>query len=295
MKIGFLGLGKMGAAIAANLVAAGQEVVVWNRTRERAVDLVAAGARLAPSVSDAADADVVVTMLTDDAAVEQLAFGEAGVVAGRAPIHISMSTISVELAGRLDRAHRDRGTMLISAPVFGRPAAAQAARLAIVAAGPKKGIDICRPLFGAMGDRFFVVGERPSAANLIKLCINFMGIAAIEAMAEAATLARKGGVANDVFFDIVTTIFPSPVHQTYASLLQERAFTPPGFAAALGLKDVELMGAAATRLRSPLPLLAPIHDHLLSLLAQEGDDVDWSAILLPIERAAGIPPSLIEP
>lgn len=295
MKIGFLGLGKMGAAIAANLVAAGHEVVVWNRSRERAVDLVAAGARLASSIGDAANAEIVITMLADDAALEQLAFGETGIVAGGAPIHISMSTISIEFADRLDQAHRDRGTMLISAPVFGRPAAAQSARLAIVAAGPVDGIDICRPLFAALGDRLFVAGERPSTANLIKLCINFMSIAAIEAMAEATTLARKGGIANDVFLDIAKSIFPSPVHQTYGSLLQERAFTPPGFAVTLGLKDVELMGAAATRLRSPLPLLAIIHDHLLSLLAQEGEDIDWSAILLPIERAAGMPPSMIEP
>ncbi len=291
MRIYFLGLGRMGAAMAANLVAAGHDVLIWNRSRERGDELLAKGAQFASSISDAVGAEVAISMLADDRAVEEVAFGPSGIVAAGTPVHISMSTISIDLANRLDQAHRDRGTALISAPVFGRPAAAQAARLAIVAGGSAHSIDICRPLFSVLGDRLFLAGERPASANLIKLCINFMSIAAIEALAEAMTLAKKGGVDSDAFIETVTGIFPSPVHNAYGPLLRERSFSPPGFAAPLGLKDVELMAAAAKKLRSPLPLLGIVHDRLLSLIAQEGEEIDWSALLLPIERAAGLSPS----
>jgi len=287
VKIGFLGLGRMGAAMATNLCKAGYEVAVWNRSAGRADEVTAAGAKIAASVAEAAHADIVISMLADDRAVEDVLFGDAGLLAGGAPVHISMSTISVALADRLDGAHREHGGVLVSAPVFGRPEAAQAAGLAIVAAGRPEAVAASRPILAAMGDRVFVVGERPSAANLLKLCGNFLVVSAIEALAEALTLAQKGGLAPAAFIDVLTQVLPHPVYELYGPLMQARRFSPPGFAVPLGLKDVELMAAAAKTLRTPMPLLGVVHDHLLSLLAQEGEDIDWSAILLPIERAAG--------
>lgn len=291
MKIGFLGLGKMGQAIAAVLIAAGFDLVIWNRSADRADELAAAGARVATCLSDAVDADIVISMLADDPAVEAVVFGDGGILAGAASIHISLSTISIALADRLEDAHRARGQTLLSAPVFGRPAAARAGSLIVVASGAAETVDRCRPVLTAIGRKLFIVGERPALANLIKLCGNFMTVSVIEALGEAITLAEKGGVAGHDLMEIVAgTLFPGPVHETYGRLMVERAFSPPGFAAPLGLKDVELIAAAARDLRTPMPLLSVVHGHLLSLLAQGGDELDWAAILLPIQQAAGVQP-----
>lgn len=288
MRIGFLGLGRMGAPIAAAAMAAGYELVLWNRSPGKAVSF-APRARIATTPAEAADTDIVISMLSGDNAVEAVAFGDAGIVAGRAPIHISMSTIGIALTDRLDEAHRAQGTTLVSAPVFGRPDVARAAALTIVAAGAPDAIDTCRPIFSALARKLFVVGERPSAANLVKLCGNFMVASAIEAFAESITLAGKGGLSAGTLVDIMTgVLFPGPVYETYGRLMVERSFTPAGFAAPLGLKDVQLVAAAAEQLKTPMPSLAAVHGHLLSLLAQEGNDLDWAAILLPIERAAGV-------
>ncbi len=249
------------------------------------------GARIAPSVAAAAaGAQIVVSMLADDRAVDAVAFGDGGLLASGAPVHVSMSTISVALAERLEAAHRAQGSTLVSAPVFGRPEAARAAKLAIVAAGPSGAIEACRPIFTALADRLFVVGERPPAANLLKLCGNFMVASAIEALGEAMTLAQKGGLAPETLVDLLTEVLPHPVYETYGRLMQTRRFSPPGFAAPLGLKDVDLIAAAAASLQTPMPLLGVVQGHLLSLLAQVGHDIDWSAILLPIERAAAVGP-----
>lgn len=289
MKIGFLGLGRMGEAIAATLMAAGHELVLWNRSPGKADPLVAAGAAVALHVQEAADADIVISMLADDAALEAVTLGDGGILTGRAPVHISLSTVSVALADRLDAEHSARGKVLISAPVFGRPAVARAGALTIVAAGQPQAIDLCRPIFAAIGRKTLVVGERPSIANLLKLCGNFMVASTLETLGEAITLAQRGGVAAHDLIEIVTgTLFPGPVHETYGRIMIERAFSPPGFAAPLGLKDVELVAAAARVLQVPMPLLGVVRGHLLSLIAQEGSDIDWAAILLPIERAAGV-------
>jgi 3-hydroxyisobutyrate dehydrogenase-like beta-hydroxyacid dehydrogenase len=287
MKVGFIGLGQMGGAMATNLLNAGHELVVWNRSPDKADALVEAGARRATSPRDAAEAEVVMTMLADDPAVEAAVYGEGGIL-GSPALHVSHSTISVALADRLAGDHADRGGF-ISAPVFGRPVAAEAAKLFVVAAGLAEHVDRCEPLFVAMGQRVFRVGTRPSAANLVKLSGNFMIMSAVEAMAEAMTLAEKGGVDRATLLEVLTgTLFGAPVYKTYGDILVEDRFRPAGFAAPLGLKDMNLVDAAATASRVPMPVLGVVRDHLRAAIAQDGEDIDWAGVGLAVRRGAGI-------
>lgn len=290
MKIGFIGLGQMGAPMARNLMRAGHEVTVWNRSPEKADALVADGARNAGSPAEAATGAVVHTMLADDRAVEAVTFGDGGILSGAGkPIHVSHSTISVVLAERLDQAHRDHGSIFVSAPVFGRPTAAEAAKLFVAAAGPKEAIAACRPMFEALGQKIFEIGDHAPAANLVKLCGNFLILSAVEAMAEAMTLAEKGGVPKAKLLEVLTgSLFGAPIYQTYGDILVREGFRPAGFAAPLGLKDMNLVGQAATDRRVPMPVLAVLRDHLLSTIAREGEDIDWSGIARIVAADAGL-------
>lgn len=286
MKVGFIGLGRMGAAMAQNLVTAGHEVAVWNRSPDKAGPLVAAGATLAASPRDAAQGEVVMSMLADDDALAAVTFGPDGIAGGPA-LHVSHSTIGVAMAERLAAEAGAGG--FVSAPVFGRPAAAEAAQLFVVAAGAAAHLDRCAPLFEAIGQRTFRVGDTPSAANLVKLSGNFMIMAAVEAMAEAMTLAEKGGVDRATLLEVLTgTLFSAPVYKTYGDMLVADAFKPAGFAAPLGLKDMNLVDAAAGNSRIPMPLLGIVRDHLRTAIALEGEDVDWAGAGLAVRRAAGL-------
>jgi 3-hydroxyisobutyrate dehydrogenase-like beta-hydroxyacid dehydrogenase len=293
MKIGFLGLGNMGESIAANLLRATHEVAVWNRTPAKAQPLIEAGAGLATSPKDAAAGrDVVFTMLADDAALDSVLAGENGLLAGLAPgaLHISLSTIAVATAERIAATHRAAGQRFLCAPVFGRPAAAKAAKLFVVAAGVAADFEAASPLLGVISQRVFYLGDRASAAALVKLCGNFMILSAIEALGEAMTLAEKGGVAKQQLLEILTgTLFDTPLYRTYGAILAEDRFRPAGFAAPLGLKDMRLVGQSAEALRVPMPLLSVLRDHLLQAIAQEGEEVDWSAIAMAIKRNAAMP------
>lgn len=284
MRIGFIGLGQMGGAIAANLLKAGHEVTVWNRSADKTNALVDAGAARAARPVDAAEGDLVMTMLADDQAVEDVVFGEGGIV-GAPALHVGHSTISIALAGRLAE---DSGTGgYLSAPVFGRPPAAAAGKLFVVAAGVEAALDRCEPVFADIGQRTFRIGDKPSAANLVKLSGNFMIMAAVEAMAEAMTLAEKGGVDRHTLLDVLTgTLFGAPVYHTYGEILLEDRFRPAGFAAPLGLKDMTLADAAATSLGTPMPLLGIVRDHLRSVIATEGPDIDWAGIALAVRKSA---------
>jgi 3-hydroxyisobutyrate dehydrogenase-like beta-hydroxyacid dehydrogenase len=292
MRIGFIGLGNMGAAIAANLVRARHEVAIWNRSADKARPLVDAGATLADSPrSAAADRDVVFTMLADDAVLESVLGGENGLLAGlrAGALHISMSTIAVATADRIAATHLGRGQHFLCAPVFGRPEAAAAAKLFIVAAGADADFQLASPLFGAISQRVFYLGSSPSAANLVKLCGNFMILSAIEALGEAMALAEKGGVTKQQLVEVLTgTLFDAPVYRTYGTILAEERFTPAGFAAPLGLKDMRLVGQSAESLRVPMPLLSLVRDHLLQTIAQEGEGIDWSAIAQVSKKNAGL-------
>ena len=291
MRIGFIGLGNMGAAIAANLVRAQYDVAIWNRSPEKARPLLDAGATAVTSPkAAAAGRDVVFTMLADDSAVDSVCAGENGLLAGLTPgaLHISMSTIAVATADRIAAAHRAQGQHFLCAPVFGRPEAAAAAKLFVVAAGEPADLQTASPLFGVISQRVFYVGAMPSAASLVKLCGNFMILSAIESLGEAMALAEKGGVAKAQLLEVLTgTLFDAPVYRTYGAILAAERFRPAGFAAPLGLKDMRLVGQSAEALRVPMPLLSLLRDHLLQTIAQEGEDIDWSAIAQVAKKNAG--------
>jgi 3-hydroxyisobutyrate dehydrogenase-like beta-hydroxyacid dehydrogenase len=282
----------MGAAIASNLVRAGHDVAVWNRSAEKARPLIEAGATLAASPRElAAGRDVVVSMVADDAALEAVMSGEAGILAGlkAGALHISMSTIAVVTADNLAARHAEHQQHFLAAPVFGRPEAAAAAKLFVVAAGDPTDLRTAKPLFEAISQKVFHVGETPSAANLVKLCGNFMILSAIETMAEALTLAQKGGVPKAKLLEVLTgTLFDAPVFRTYGAILVEEKFRPAGFAAPLGLKDMRLVSQAAEKERVPMPLLSLLRDHLLQTIANEGEDIDWSGIGRSVARNAGL-------
>jgi 3-hydroxyisobutyrate dehydrogenase-like beta-hydroxyacid dehydrogenase len=292
MKVGFIGLGRMGAAIAANLVRARHDVAVWNRSGEKARPLVEAGAILVASPREAAAGrDVVLTMLADDAALDAVLSGEEGILAGlkAGALHISMSTIAVITAESAAARHAERGQFFLSAPVFGRPDAASAAKLFVVAAGDPTHVQLATPLFDAISQKVFHVGKKPSAANLVKLCGNFMILSAIEAMGEAMTLAEKGGVPKAKLLEVLTgTLFDAPVFRNYGAILVEEAFLPAGFAAPLGLKDMRLVSQAAEAGHVPMPLLSLLRDHLLQTIANEGESIDWSGIARTIAKNAGL-------
>jgi 3-hydroxyisobutyrate dehydrogenase-like beta-hydroxyacid dehydrogenase len=259
-------------------------VTVWNRSPGRDNALVEAGAARAATPAEAAQGDAVMTMLADDHAVEAVVFGSDG-IADAPALHISHSTISPVLADRLAEAH---AAGFISAPVFGRPPAADAAKLFVVAAGTSALVERAEPLLSAIGQRTFHVGERPALANLVKLSGNFMIMAAIESMAEAMTLAEANGVERAAFLDVLTaTLFDAPVYRTYGDMLVKDAFHPAGFAAPLGLKDMTLVDQAASAARVPMPILGVVRQHLLDAIANEGEDVDWSAVALAVRRGAG--------
>ena len=278
MKIGFLGLGQMGHSMAANLIRAGHEVTLYNRTPGKAAGL---GAPLAATPgAAAAGQEVVFTMLANDAALEAVLHGPDGVLAHlpRGAIHVSCSTISVALAEALTAAHEAAGQRFVSAPVFGRPDAAAAAKLFIAAAGAEADIARLQPLFDALGQRSFVMSDTPARANLVKLSGNFLIASVIEALGEALALVGKGGVDQRAYLDLLTSsLFNAPVYKTYGNLLVERNFEPPGFAAPLGQKDIRLVLTAAEALNVPMPLASLVRDRFLTLLANGGEALDWSA------------------
>jgi 3-hydroxyisobutyrate dehydrogenase-like beta-hydroxyacid dehydrogenase len=281
MKIGFIGLGRMGASMAANLAKAGHDLTVFNRSPGRSGPLVKLGAHEATSVAGTCAGEAVITMLADDDAASGIALGDEGLIAHlpQGAIHLSMSTISVALSTRLARAHAQAGQRYAAAPVFGRPDMAAAAKLFIVAAGDPATLDACQPLFRAMGQKTISIGAEPSAANLVKLSGNFLMASAIEALGEAVALIGKAGIDRRAYIDLLTSsIFNVPAYKTYGDLIAEGKFEPAAFAAPLGYKDIRLALAAAEGLRVPMPLASLLHDRFLRLFAQGGDKLDWSAI-----------------
>src|SRR6185369_4024966 len=280
MKVGLIGLGNMGSGMASSLLKGGHDVTVYNRTPSKAHALVGQGARYAAQVADACRGDAVITMLADDVAVESVVFGDAGVIKNlaRGAIHISSSTISVTLSEKMAAEHAASGQWFVSAPVFGRPEAAAAAKLFITAAGAPDAVDACMPLFESIGQRIFRFGDNAPDANLIKLSGNFLISSVIEALGEALALVGKAGLDQHQYVDFLTsTLFNAPVYKTYGGLIADKKFVPAGFAAPLGFKDNRLVLAAAETLRVPLPLASLIYNRFLTLLAHGGESLDWSA------------------
>lgn len=281
MRIGFIGLGQMGHAMASNLLKAGHDVTVYNRSPGKALDLAARGARIAGSVAAACGGEAVMTMLADDKAVEQVAFEEGGIAASlaKSAIHVSSSTISVRLADRLTEAHAKAGQRFVSATVFGRPDVAAAGKLFVAAAGAEAALKDCAPLLEAIGQRTVALSSTPSAANLVKLSGNFLAASVIESLGEAMALVGKGGIDLHAYLDLLTsTLFPAPMYRIYGELIVEGKFKPAAFAAPLGQKDIRLALAAAEDLRVPMPVASLLRDRFLTLMANGGENLDWSAI-----------------
>ena len=290
MRVAFLGLGNMGRGMVRNLLKAGNEVVVYNRTRARADELAKEGAIVAEHPA-AIQADVAFTMVADDAALEQIVLGPQGLIAGlpQGGIHVSMSTISAALSRSLTDKHREHGQTMVSAPVFGRPEAAEAAKLFIVAAGPQEAIECCRPLFDVMGQKTFIVGEEPVMANVTKLSGNFMIASVIECLGEAFSLGRKYGLEADTMLDVFTnSLFAAPVYKTYGTIIAQQKWEPAGFRLRLGLKDVRLALAAADSVAAPMPVASFIHDSFLSAVARGMGELDWAALAKLASERAGL-------
>lgn len=292
MKAGFIGLGNMGLGMARNLVKAGHTLTVWNRTRDRAQPLEGSGLAVANTPGGAASgAEALITMLADDQALEEVAFGSAGILEALPAdaVHISMSTVSVAISRRLSVAHREKGQHYVAAPVFGRPDAAAAAKLFIVAAGPAAQIERCRPLLDALGQKTFVAGEDASGANLIKLTGNFLITTVIEGLAESFALVRKSGLDANQFLEILTnSVFNVPVYRNYGGLIAADKFEPAGFKLPLGFKDNRLLLAAAEEASVPMPMASLVRDRFLAALAQGLGESDWAAIARISAKNAGL-------
>jgi len=242
-------------------------------------------------LADACEGEIVITMLADDPAVQNVAFQEKGILESLpgGSIHVSCSTISVALSDKLASSHPQRGQNFVSAPVFGRPEAAAAAKLFVVASGDLASLSKCQPIFDAIGQRTFRFGDKPSNANLIKLSGNFLIMSVIESLSEAFALIGKGGIDQRQYFEfLTTTLFNAPVYKTYGNLMIEKKFHPAGFVAPLALKDVRLALEAAESLRVGLPLGDIVRNRLLALLANGDESLDWSAISQMAARDAGL-------
>ncbi len=291
-SIGFIGLGRMGLPMAQHLLEADFPLAVFNRTASRADPLRRNGAQWANSPRElAAQSDIVISIIADDAALRAIALGKDGILAGLKPdgIHVDMSTVSPDVTKALTPLYHDRGASFVAAPVFGRPEAAATAKLWICPAGPVAALERCRPAFEVMGQEVLVVGEEPHLANILKLVGNFFVIAGIETLSEALTLAEKSGLQNETVLELIRALLPVPLFQGYGSRIAKQEFVPAGFALALGLKDVGLMQKLAKDVAAPLPLADLADNHLRAAFARGRGDLDWGALVTVVREMAGLP------
>jgi 3-hydroxyisobutyrate dehydrogenase-like beta-hydroxyacid dehydrogenase len=292
VKVGFIGLGRMGSAIAARVLAGGHDLIVFNRTPEKSLLLAQTGAKVATSIAGAcAERDVVITMLANDAALEELTLGAGGLVASLAKgrIHLAMGTHGVHAIRSMTDAHRAREQVLVAAPVMGRPDLAVAGKLGILLGGPPDAVDRCRPLFQLIGRRTFEASVEPAAAAAIKLTNNFVLGCAIEAMGEAFALVEKFGVARSVMYDVLTDgMFSAPAYKVYGKIIVDEAYDTTGHSAVNGFKDAELALAAARSAGMPLPSVSVWRDRLLSAIEHGDGGKDWAVMALEQAKASGL-------
>lgn len=291
MNIGFIGIGRMAVGMVRNLLAAGHTVQVYNRSREKAEALVADGAEVVDSVAAAAANELVISMLADDRAIEDVVFGDTGFLAAlpAGAVHVSMATISEAMGRRLTDAHATADRGYVSAPVFGRPDAASAGKLFIVAAGTPASLQHCAAAFDVMGQRTFVVGDAPVAANVVKITGNFMLASAIETLGEAFALGRKYGIDAGELLELFTsTLFSAPVYKNYGAMIAEQRYEPAGFKLNLGLKDIGLALEAAGAMSVPMPIASVVRDQCLTGIARGYADLDWAALGLVCADDAGL-------
>ena len=292
--IGFVGLGRMGTAMAANLAGAGFSVTANVRRKERIDELAALGVTASTDIRQLLGCQILITMLPDDDTVRDVVLGcgdAPGLVSLMAPgsIHLSMSTISTAAASSLAAAHARRGQGYIAAPVFGNPDAARARDLLVVAAGDPGDIARCRPVLAALGQQTIVVGRGPASANLMKLAGNMLTATALEVLSEVMTLLRKRGVDPAAFLNIVTqTFFTGRVHKLYGGKIAAERYEAGGFVLPLVLKDVRLALAEAETAAAPMPSVSVVHDRLIAGIARGHAALDWTALgLVAAEEAGG--------
>ena len=296
MKVGFIGLGRMGQAIAGRVLGAGHDLVVYNRTPAKAEALGKAGAAVVRSIpAAAAGRDVVITMLSDDAALEEVTLGTAGGGDGLlralpdAAIHLAMGTHGVDMTRTMATAHAEAGRAFVAAPVLGRPEVAEKGQLGIVPGGPADAVERCRPLFEVIGRRTFEAGSEPEAAASIKVANNLVLGCAMEVMGEGFALVRKFGVLPDVFYDVLTDgLFASPAYKIYGELIAQEAYERVGITATLGLKDANLALAAGQAVGVPLPSVNVWRDRLLGAITHGEGELDWSVVARDQARASGL-------
>lgn len=294
MQVGVIGLGSMGFAIASHILSAGHEVTVYNRTEEKAHPLMEEGALFSHDPSGAAQGDVVITMLSDDSAVEAVLFGNSdseGFLAHQSSnaVHVSMSTIGVHLVKRIERESRDLGKPFISAPVMGRPDVAERGELVVMASGNKVLIEKCQPVFDEIGRVTHVVGDSPVQSATIKLAANFMLSSMIETMGEAFALVRKNGVDHHKFLEIMAKdFFKSPIYEKYGSLIADEKYEGGAFSVKLQEKDTRLAVAAAIDSQVPMPILFALENAFLSAIGQGKGSMDPCAIAQLAAENAGL-------
>lgn len=280
--------------MARNLARAGHTLTVYNRTRSRAAEVAEGAFPVTVAASPAAaarEAEIAITMLADDRAVESVVLDPDGILEtlGHNAIHISMSTISVALSKRLAEVHAKHDSAYLAAPVFGRPEAAAAAKLWIVAAGEAPRIERCRPLFEAMGRGISIIPGEPWRANVVKLCGNFLIASMLESLGEAYALARKCGIDPHQLLDVANSaLFNSPLYASYGGRVADEAYEPAGFRLKLGLKDVNLALDAAEAESVPLPVASLLRDRLLTAVANGLGESDWSAMAEIAAQSAGL-------
>ena len=289
MKIGFIGLGRMGGHVAENLLKAGHTVTVWNRSQDPVAALVAKGALAAAAPQDALRGDAVFSMLSNDAVMREI--GLAGPLltgAAKGLIHVNLATISVAFAKELSAAHHQAGLAYISAPVFGRPEMAASAQLVLVAGGDAAALAAMQPVFDTIGARTVPV-DAPEKANLFKIAGNFMIASELESIGEAFALLRKGGVDPATFHDVLGgRLFTGAVFKNYGTMILNRQYEPAGFALTLGLKDVNLARAAAEGLGVTMPTADLLKQNYEQAIDWGWQDQDWAAIGEVAAKKAGI-------
>ena len=291
-KIAFLGLGSMGAAMAANLLKAGFPLTVYNRTAEKAEPLRQQGATVAATPAEAVrEAAIVFTMLTDDKALEEITTGPEGILSALPPgaIHASCSTVAPDTNRRLAEAHRAHGSTLVASPVFGKPDVAAAGKLWIGSSGPAEARERLKPAQAAMGQGTHNFGDDPGAASVAKLCGNFLLGSMIESMAEALTLAEKCGLDRVGFYEMLTsTIFNNPIYKSYGKLIAEQHYQPVGAPPAIIRKDMNLVVQEAYKNEVPMPFANIIRDRLTATVALAEPNVDWASFAKRVSEDAGL-------
>ncbi|MBD3884696.1 NAD(P)-dependent oxidoreductase [Phormidium tenue FACHB-886] len=291
-SIGFIGLGNMGLPMATNLLDAGYRLRVYNRSPEKAKPLLERGAEVVNHPAEVVESgDVVITMLANDQALESVVLQDDGILqaVGANGIHLSMSTVSPATAKKLAEQHEQQQSHYLAAPVFGRPDAAAAKKLWIALSGKPVAKDRVRPILDCLGQGIFDFGETAAAANVVKLAGNFLIISAIEAMAEAFTLAEKNSIDRTQIAALFgQTLFACPIYQNYGRMIAEQQYEPAGFKLSLGLKDVTLVLQTAREQQMPLPLASLLHDRLIAAVAHGKGDIDWTGLALTASEEAGL-------